>query len=75
MKKLKLYFDASAICRLDEPSIADVMGDMHELWGMIKKNDYDVVISQIVINEINAITEITKRTTLENYLSEIDYEY
>ena len=75
MKKLKLYFDASSIGRLDEPSIADAMNDMHELWRMIKVNIYDVVISQIVLDEINAISESIKRTTLENYLNQIDYEY
>ena len=73
MKKLKIYLDTSAIGNLDEPTSPKEMNDMFSLWDEIKQNKYDVIISEITLNEIYANQNLKKISTLDTYLSEIEY--
>ena len=74
MKKLKLYFDASAIGYLDEQTSPTEMNDMLLLWEAIKEGKYEVVLSEITLEEINANLNTDKVNTLSQYLSEILYD-
>ena len=71
MKKLKLYFDSSAISALVQDSKPERMSDMRTLWEMIKRGEYDVVLSNVLTGELNDIEDIEKREILFYYLSEI----
>jgi predicted nucleic acid-binding protein len=73
MKKLKLYFDASAIGYLDAQDKPNDMSDMLALWEHIKQGKYDVVISQVTLDEINSIQNADKLSKLESYLTEVAY--
>jgi predicted nucleic acid-binding protein len=48
------------------------MADTHKLWERIKAGEYEVVISDVVIGEIEQCGD-TKRDTLFSYLAEIQY--
>ena len=74
MKKLKLYLDASAIGYLDEQTNLSEQKDMLSLWEDIKQGKYDVSLSEVTLNEINAIKNVDKVNTLLQYLAEISYE-
>ena len=74
MKKLKLYFDASAIGYLDEQTSPKEMQDMLVLWDEIKQGKYDVVLSRVTLDEITAIGNKEKLNTLFDFLSEISYD-
>jgi len=74
MRKLKLYFDTSAIGVLDEQTSPAEMGDMQALWKRIKQGEFDVVLSRVTLDEIYAIGNEDKLNTLINYLAEITYE-
>ena len=74
MKKLKLYFDASAIGYLDEQTSPQEMNDMLTLWEEIKQGKYDAALSEVTLEEIGAIANIEKLSTLTDYLTEITYD-
>ena len=74
MKKLKLYFDASAIGYLDEQSHSNEMSDMLSLWEEIKQGRYSIALSYVTLNEINAIRNTEKLNTLLQHLAEVTYE-
>ena len=72
MKKLKIYFDTSAIAYLDQQDAPDRMADTLKLWEDVKAGRYDVVISDITLFEVEQAPEI-KRDTLFNFLRDIEY--
>jgi predicted nucleic acid-binding protein len=72
MKKLKIYLDTSVISHLDAPDTPEKMADTLRLWEQIKNGLFEVVLSNVVITEIDACSDV-KRNTLFNYLSEIRY--
>jgi len=74
MKKLKLYLDASAIGYLDEKSSQNDMYDMLSLWESIKNSKYEIVLSEITLDEINANKNTEKVNALIQYLAEITYD-
>ena len=74
MKKLKIYLDTSAIGFLDEQTNPKEMEEMRQLWELIKCGKYDVIISPIVIDELMANKNITKRDVLLDCLKQIEYE-
>ena len=74
MKKLKIYLDTSAIGYLDETTSPKEMNDMLSLWDKIKQNEYDVVLSEITLIEINANKNPEKVKTLARFLSESSYD-
>jgi predicted nucleic acid-binding protein len=48
------------------------MAETHKLWDKIKAGEFDIVISNVVIGEIEDCDEV-KANTLFGYLNEIDY--
>jgi predicted nucleic acid-binding protein len=74
MKKLKLYIDTSVIGYLDEQTSPKEMADALALWKMIKRGDYEVVLSRITLDEIYDNKNLEKVSTLARFLAEISYE-
>ena len=74
MKKIKLYLDTSVIGNLDEQSSPQDMAEAHALWDLIKQGEFDVVISEVTLNEITANKNLDKVRTLLAYINEITYE-
>ena len=72
MKKLKVYLETSAISYLDQPERGEQSADSHRLWERIKSEEFEAVISDVVIEEIGRCDE-QKRDTLNDYLDEIEY--
>ena len=74
MKKYKIYLDTSAIGHLDEEYSPKEMGDMRKLWEMIKNDEYSVVISPVVVDELMANGNLLKRDLLLEYMNQIEYD-
>ncbi len=72
MRKLKLYLDTSVISHLSADDTPEKMTDTIKLWEEIKIGLYDVVISDILIEEITRCPQ-PKRDILFTHLAEIDY--
>jgi len=72
VKKLKIYLDTSVLGCLDQPDSPDRMADTLKLWDKITAGAYEVVISDVVLDEILLCTE-SKRKYLLNMLRQIDY--
>lgn len=72
MQKLKVYLDTSVISYLYQEDAPEKMQDTLQLWEKFKNHEYEVYISDIVINEIGACKE-EKFNILMAYLNQIDY--
>ena len=76
MKKLKLYLDTSVISYLSDyfsdNEAKDKRADTLKLWEEIKIGLYDVVISDVVIEELMRCPQ-PKRDILLGHLAEINY--
>jgi predicted nucleic acid-binding protein len=72
VKKLKIYLDTTIISYLDQAEKPERMKETHELWNKIKAGEFDVIISDIDIAEVNGCQE-EKRNKLYEYLSQIQY--
>ncbi|MCL2089156.1 MAG: PIN domain-containing protein [Oscillospiraceae bacterium] len=73
MNKTRLFIDTSVISHLDAPDTPDKMQDTHKLWDEIKTGVYDILISDIVIEEIARCSQ-PKLDKLLGYLAEIEYQ-
>ena len=49
------------------------MQETRDVWKRIKRNQYDVFISDVVLRELNDCKDEAKRETLFRHLSEINY--
>lgn len=72
MKKLKIYLDTSVISYLEQEDVPEKMEQTRELWKILQIGKYEVVLSDLVLSEINECKE-PKRSILLEYLSEISY--
>lgn len=72
MKKLKLYLDTSVISHLKQDDVPDKMADTLQLWEEIKAGLYDVVISDVTLEEIGRCSE-PKYSYLIDMLNMIQY--
>jgi len=75
LKKLKIYIDTSAIGYFDENEekyIKDKTA-MFALWDRIKNNEFDVVISELTLDELNENKNTDKLKILMDYLAQIEY--
>ena len=74
MKKLKIYLDTSIIGYLHQETQPEKMAETRQLWEQIKNGVYDVIISNLLLEELsNNPNEEIKNILLE-LLAEIDYE-
>jgi predicted nucleic acid-binding protein len=69
-KKVKIYLDTSVISCLQAPETPERMADTLRLWNDLEAGIYDVVISDITIDEINDCSE-PKRSFMLNELKKI----
>jgi predicted nucleic acid-binding protein len=72
MKRLKIYLDTTIISYLDQNEKPERMIETHKLWKKIRAGEFEAVISDIGIAEINGCNE-DKRIKLYEYLSQINY--
>lgn len=70
MKKLKIYLDTSVISHLDQQDVPDKMNDTIKLWEDIVNNKFDVVLSDVTIEEIMSCKE-QKRSYLLDKIGQI----
>ncbi|MDR2067278.1 MAG: PIN domain-containing protein [Endomicrobium sp.] len=73
MKKLKIYLDTSVISHLCAPDVPEKMQDTRKVWEDVKKNIYDVLISDVTITEIEHCPE-PKRSFMYSALANIEYK-
>ena len=65
MEKLKLYLDTSVISHLFAEDALDKMEETNQLWEEFVKGNYDIFISQVVIDEIERCLEPKRTQMLE----------
>ena len=70
MKKLKLYLDTSVISHLDAPDTPEKTAETLAFWEILKTGKYDVVISDVVMEEVARCRE-PKRTFMDERITEI----
>jgi len=71
MRKLKLYLDTSVISHLQAPDTPEKMAETQMFWDILKTGKYDVVISDVVIEEIERCRE-PKRTFMDEKVTDIN---
>lgn len=72
MNKIKIYLDTSVISYLDQKDAPEQMKETQEVWELLKKDLYEIYISDVVVYEINKCSG-EKRKTLLDYLDRIEY--
>jgi len=72
MKRLRIYLDTSVISHLLAPDVPDKQEDTRKLWIDIQAGKYDVVVSDVTIDELEGCPE-PKLSSLRAMLSEITY--
>jgi len=72
MKKLKIYLDTSVISYLNQDDSPEKMADTLKLWDKIRDGIYDVVISDVTLEELLLCAK-SKRQYLSDMLLKIDY--
>ena len=72
MEKLKVYLDTSVISHLLQEDVPEKMADTRQLWEMFRDKKYDVYLSTVTLEEIEACPE-PKRDQLYNYLEQVEY--
>ena len=73
MSRLKVYLDTSVISHLLQEDVPEKMADTRQLWEMFRAGKYDVYLSTVTLEEVEACPE-PKRSNLYKYLEQIDYE-
>jgi len=74
MKKYKIYLETSAVSNLIRPKRPIVQQDMRDLWEFIKKDEYDIVVSSVTLEELNNNKNVIRREQLIDYLDLIEFE-
>ena len=65
MKKLKLYLDTSVISHLFADDTPEKMQDTNRLWEKLISDEYEIFISDVVINEMRLCAEPKRKQMLE----------
>lgn len=73
MRKLRVYLDTSVISYLEQIDSPEKMEQTRKVWEILKTGKYEVVISDLVLAEINECIE-PKRSILKEYLAQINYQ-
>ena len=73
MRKLRIYLDTSVISHLEQEDVPEKMEQTRKLWDILKVGKYEVIISDLVLAEIDECKE-TKKRILYDYLSKINYK-
>ena len=72
MKRLKIYLDTSIISHLDAPDALKEQADTRKLWEDMQAGKYEVVVSDVVIDELEGCPE-PKLSYLRSMLGGISY--
>ena len=72
MRKEKLYLDTSVISYLDQQDIPEKMKETQQFWNFLKLGIYEVMISNIAIDEVK-VCSIEKRNQLFKYIESIEF--
>lgn len=73
MRKLKIYLDTSVISYLDQEDALEKMEQTRKVWEILQTEKYEVIISDLVLAEINECKE-PKKSILKEYLAQINYK-
>lgn len=73
MKKLKIYLDTTVISFLKVEDALDKMGVTQQFWDLAKQNKFQIVLSQLTLDEVLRCPE-PKRSILLDYLKQIDFK-
>ena len=63
MSRLKVYLDTSVISHLLQEDVPEKMADTRQLWEMFRAGKYDVYLSTVTLEEVEACPE-PKRNSL-----------
>lgn len=72
-KKIRIYLDTSVISYLEQKDASEKMEQTIKVWDILKTGQYDILISDLVLAELNECKE-PKRSILKKYLSQINYK-
>lgn len=72
MNKKKIYIDTSVISHLKADDVPEKMKDTLDLWRELETGKYDVIISDITIEELSMCPE-PKKNILFSYLEKLNF--
>ena len=72
MKKYKVYLDTSVISHLYQLDAPEKMAETKVLWEKFKNDEFDIYLSDVTLEEVNACRE-DKKEILSKYLNEIKF--
>lgn len=72
-RKLKVYLDTSVISYLEQDDAPEKMADTRAVWETLKKGDYDIFVSQVVLKELNDCKDLRKKEQFFKHLHEINF--
>jgi len=73
LKKLKLYLDTSIISYLDQQDTPDKMNDTLAFWEDVTNGKYDIVLSNVTLNELNQSND-EKKLIFKKFLDKINFD-
>jgi len=72
MRKLRLYLDTSTISHLFADDTPDKMRDTNLLWDDIASEEYEILLSPVVMDEVGSCSE-PKRGKMFDSLKQISF--
>ena len=72
-RKLKVYLDTSVISYLEQDDAPEKMADTRAVWEALKRGDYDIFVSQVVLKELNDCKDPRKKELFFKHLREINF--
>ena len=70
MSRLRVYLDTSVISHLLQEDVPEKMADTRQLWEMFRAGKYDVYLSTVTLEEVDACPE-PKRNSLFKFWSKL----
>ena len=68
-----MYLDTSVISYLEQDDAPEKMADTRAVWESLKKGDYDISVSQVVLKELNDCKGLRKKELFFKHLHEINF--
>jgi len=70
----KVYLDTSVISHLLADDAPEKREDTHKLWNQLKENEYEVIVSPVIYEELSRCEE-NLRDSLIDFLNDIETTY
>lgn len=64
INKIKVYLDTSVISYLDQHDAPEKMKETRDVWDCLNKGQYDIFISDVVLDEIGHCKEEKQKILL-----------